>query len=139
MNVRNCARCGKIFNYVSGRPICAACKRGEEESFKDVRSYIRRNPDVSISEVAEACEVDIKMIRQWIREERLSFSKDSAVGIECEKCGKTIRTGRFCKECKAETINDLNNARGVNNSEPITKAPEETKKKNQMRFLNKDR
>ena len=34
MNVRNCKKCGKLFNYISGLPICAGCKEKNEEVFK---------------------------------------------------------------------------------------------------------
>ena len=137
MNVRNCTRCGKLFNYVTGQPICMECRKNLEEKFKDVRHYIKRNPNANISEVAEANEVDIKQIRQWIREERLSFSSESAIGIECERCGKTIKTGRFCEECKKEVTGDLRSA--YKKEEKVEENPFAKKDKDtKMRFLNKN-
>jgi ribosomal protein L32 len=44
--------------------------------------------------------VPVQQLKRWIREERLCFSKDSGVVIQCEKCGASILTGRYCKECK---------------------------------------
>lgn len=120
MSIRNCSRCGKIFNYVAGKPICQNCRKTLEEAFKVTRTYIKRNPNSSIAEVSEACEVDVKQIKQWVREERLAFSKDSAIGIDCEVCGKTIKTGRFCDECKGQMTNELGS---------VYKAPEEDKPK----------
>ena len=32
MNVRNCRKCGKLFNHVMGMPICPACKDALEKS-----------------------------------------------------------------------------------------------------------
>ncbi len=139
MDVRTCQRCKKIFNYVTGQPVCASCKKELEILFKDVRSFIRRNPQASIQEVADECKVDSKQIKQWIREERLSFTSDSAVGIECERCGKSIKTGRFCEECKKETLNELQSVQREHNSDAITNEQENTGRKSQMRFLNKDR
>lgn len=40
MNARNCRKCGKLFNYVSGPPICMACREALEEKFHEVKSYI---------------------------------------------------------------------------------------------------
>ncbi len=139
MDVRTCQRCKKIFNYVAGQPVCASCKRDLEILFKDVRLFIRRNPQASIQQVSEECGVESKQIKQWIREERLSFSSDSAVGIECERCGKSIKTGRFCDECKKETLNDLQSVQRGQNSDSIKSVPESSERKSQMRFLNKDR
>lgn len=139
MNVRNCVKCGKIFNYVAGKPICPNCKKELEDEFKVVRDYIKKNPGASIAEVSEACEVDVKQIKQWVREERLTFSENSAIGIDCEVCGKTIKTGRFCDECKKNVTNDLKNA--YRREEPKAKEenPFAQKHDTKMRFLNKDK
>ena len=55
MNVRNCRKCGKIFNYVSGLPICPACRDEAEKKFQVVKKFIRENPRADIREVAAAC------------------------------------------------------------------------------------
>ena len=44
------------------------------------------------------------------REERLEFSENSRVGLACEKCGRMIRSGRYCKPCKDKLANDLGGA-----------------------------
>jgi predicted amidophosphoribosyltransferase len=137
MDVRNCKKCGRIFNFVGGQPICAQCKSELEDKFVEVKTYIRRNPQANISQVAEECETDIRQIRQWVREERLLFSADSAMGIECEKCGKTIRTGRFCDECKRDTTNELSSAYHKPNSEPV-ESGNKNDSKSRMRFMDKD-
>ena len=38
-------------------------------------------------------------IHDMVREARLTFADDSLVGLECERCGKMIHCGRFCKDC----------------------------------------
>lgn len=137
MDIKNCVKCNKIFNYVAGPSICSNCRQTAEEKFKEVRIFIRKNPKSSVGEVGEACEVDVKQIRQWIREERLSFSEDSAIGIECEVCGKTIKTGRYCDVCKADVVNKLGSA--YQKTEAKDDNPYENKDtSNKMRFLNKD-
>ncbi|HPU63825.1 MAG TPA: flagellar protein, partial [Mobilitalea sp.] len=66
----------------------------------EVKQYVYDHPKAEMHEVSEACNVSIGQIKQWIREERLAFSDDSVIGIDCEGCGVTIKTGRFCKACK---------------------------------------
>lgn len=107
MSIRNCSKCGKIFNYVAGKPVCQTCRKTLEEKFKETRLYIKKNVSASIAEVSQECDVDTKQIKQWVREERLSFSDSSSVGIDCEVCGKSIKTGRFCGECKEKMTGDL--------------------------------
>ncbi len=107
MNARNCRRCGKIFNYVVGMPICPACKEAMEAKFQEVTEYIREHKGVGIREVAEACDVDPQQIRQWLRDDRLEMTEDSAIMLNCEGCGTPIRSGRFCDKCKTQMLTGL--------------------------------
>ena len=107
MNVRNCRKCRRLFNYVVGPVLCNQCKQEMEEVFQVVKKFIRENPGCDIRMVAETCEVDPMQIRQWVKEERLCFSDDSPSGIPCERCGVTIKSGRFCNACKTDIKSDL--------------------------------
>lgn len=100
MEVRPCKQCKRLFNYLSGAPICQGCKDDLEKKFVEVKEYVREHPAGGINEVAEANEVTPNQIRRWIREERLAFSEDSDIGLDCESCGKMIRSGRLCQQCK---------------------------------------
>ncbi len=110
MNLKNCSRCGKMYNYVAGPNLCDPCKKAIEESFQKVKQYIDENPRASLQQIAEDNEVTTKQLQQWIREERLMFSKDSPIQLVCEKCGELISTGRFCAKCKSTMANTLNNS-----------------------------
>lgn len=100
MDVRNCRNCGRMFNYLGGPSICPVCKKETEDKFNQVKEYIRNNPGATINQISEENEVSVQQINQWVREERLEFAKDSPIGLNCEKCGASIRTGRFCEKCK---------------------------------------
>ena len=133
MNLRNCARCGKMFNYVSGQPICEPCKKAIEEDFQKVKQYIADNPRAGLRQIAEDNEVSTKQIQQWIREERLMFTADSPLQIQCENCGETIQTGRFCAKCKAKMANNLTDT--FAKPKPVLQQPVKQEKKAGMRFL----
>lgn len=134
MNVRNCRRCKRLFNYAVGPVICPACRDEMEAEFQKVKKYVQEHARCDIRTVSEECEVDPNQIRQWVREERLEFTDDSGVGLNCEKCGKMIKTGRFCPECKNSMTNSFNSV--INSSRP---APAPVKKQEKespkMRFL----
>ncbi|MBR1865192.1 MAG: flagellar protein [Lachnospiraceae bacterium] len=108
MEVRTCKECKKLFNYLTGPSICPACKDKLEEKFQKVKEYIREHPHEGIGEVAEANDVSSNQIRRWIREERLSFSEESGIGLDCESCGKMIRSGRLCQACKDKLLGNVN-------------------------------
>lgn len=137
MDVRNCKMCGKLFNYMgSGRQICSGCASKLEEQFFEVREYVRDHKDAGINEVAEEFDLPVSQIKQWIREERLAFSENSQIGIECENCGALIKTGRFCKDCKNKLANGLSGS--VARPKPVE--PEKksgTNTRGQARFMDK--
>lgn len=135
MDVRSCRNCGRLFNYLQGQPICAACKQKLEDKFVKVRDYIRENDSASMKEISEANDVSVKQIKQWVREERLTFSSKSAVGIECETCGAMIRTGRFCDKCKNNMASNLKQMYEI---PAVEKKPDKRQRdKDRMRFLDK--
>lgn len=133
MNARNCKRCGRIFTYVSGAPLCPSCKEEMEVKFHEVKDYIQNNRDTTIKTVATECEVDENQIRQWVREERLVFSEDSAVSLLCELCGARIYTGRYCEKCKQDTARSFAGA-GRQTVQPQVQR-KDSRENPRMRFL----
>ena len=135
MNVENCRKCGKIYNYVNGPHICPQCKKALEEDFQKAKEYIRTNPNCSVAAVAEACEIEVAQIRQWLREERLVFGSLEGSDLTCEACGTRILSGRFCEKCKQTVAKGLGDAI----AKPEMPKPEIKKEPtgNKMRFLQK--
>ncbi len=134
MDVINCKKCGKLFNYVAGAKICPACKELEEKTFQTVKEFIGENKHAGINEISEQCDVTPNQIRQWIREERLFFGDESPIGIDCEGCGAIIKSGRYCEKCKNELARGLLDAVKKPEVEtPVRKM--DTKQNPKMRFL----
>ncbi len=132
MEVISCKSCGRLFNYVQGDRICPACTKKMDEKFVEVKKYVRDNPKVDINVLSSEMDVSIRQIKRWIREERLCFTDESPIGLNCENCGAIIKTGRFCRACKDQMTTRIQGAVGV-------KKPEEQRRKdskeNKMRFL----
>lgn len=132
MNVSNCKGCGRLYNVMGTERLCPECMRQLEEKFQKVKAFLNEHPNSPIDIVSEENDVSVKQIRQWVREERLAFAEGSAVGIECESCGKMILTGRYCDSCRGKIANNLMSAL----ERP---KPQETKKavhdRDRMRFL----
>ncbi len=133
MNLRNCSRCGKMFNYIGGQPICENCKKLAEEDFQRVKQFVEENPVAGLKEISEACEVTTKQIQQWVREERLMFTSDSPIQLQCEKCGAKIQTGRYCANCRSKMANNLNDS--FARPKPQLQQPVKKETKAGMRFL----
>ena len=135
MDVRNCRKCGRLFNYIAGMGICPDCQRKSEDDFQKVKEYLLDNPSATVAVTAEACEVEVGQIRQWLREERLTFATVEGSELTCENCGKPIISGRFCDQCKNNIAKGLNNAI----AKPTAPKPEPPKSSgkgpSKMRFL----
>ena len=135
MNVRNCKSCGKLFNYITGAPVCPVCRQALEAKFQVVKQYIRDHKGVGIQEVSEACEVEPGQIRAWLREDRLEVTEDSALMLNCESCGAPIRSGRFCDRCKASMTNSFNSILSANKSVQKQEPAGNSKTNPKMRYL----
>ena len=131
MDVINCKGCGRLFNALTRVRLCPNCQEKLEEKFQEVKRYINENPGSTIDQVSQECDVSAKQIKQWVRDERLTFSEDSMQGIECEQCGAMIRSGRFCDACKTKLQNELRSATYIQSAEE----KKANREKDRMRFL----
>ena len=101
MEPKNCPRCGRIFVKIRD-PICDPCMKEEEQIFEKVREYVRENPDSTIKEICDACEVTAKRILSYLKDGRLEASKGLQGESLCSKCGRPIKSGRMCEKCVLE-------------------------------------
>ena len=100
-DLRNCRRCGKLFVY-TGIPLCMQCVEQDEELFERVKEYIESHPRCTTIEVAEALDIPVEKILQFLREGKLELSRENTnMLLDCERCGRPIYTGRYCSECAA--------------------------------------
>ncbi|MEZ0537215.1 TIGR03826 family flagellar region protein [Caldicellulosiruptoraceae bacterium PP1] len=136
MNVRNCKRCGRVYLY-NGSPICPQCQKEEEEDFKKVKDYLYDHPGASLPEVAKATGVSPDKILRFLKEERLEIIGESNIVLECERCGKSIKTGRLCEDCKNEVGNKFLSY--IDNNKPVKKdEPIKDKKESGYKYLTRD-
>ena len=127
-----CKSCKRMFYYIAGPEVCPQCREVEEEQFKLVKEYLRKNPGANLQEVKEATKVSSKLILRFLREGRLEVTEDSPIALFCEKCGKRILTGIRCTECESEMLKALNQMKGSF----VGKSNDEIRHK--MRFLEAD-
>lgn len=109
MEVRNCTTCGKIFNSVMDIKRCPACRKADDEKFREIRNYLYDHPGASIDEVAEVLEIDKRKILLFLREGRLETLGEHMV-LQCDSCGTPIRTGKLCEACKRDMAMGLKSA-----------------------------
>ena len=98
VNLKNCPKCGRVF-AMTGRDLCQKCLELEDDDYAIVRRYVRDHPRSTVIEVAEETGVSEDIILQYLKDGRLVSNAFSEV-ITCERCGKSIRGGKYCESCK---------------------------------------
>lgn len=138
-DVRNCRKCGKIFSYMGGPPICPVCKQGEEEDFKNIKDYLYKNIGASLTQVAVDLDISVEKIKRFLKEGRLEITtEDGNLFLECESCGKSIRSGKFCSDCERNLASGFKSTAGQMKNELDSSAAEAARKAIGMRYLNKN-
>ncbi|MBE6160341.1 MAG: hypothetical protein E7157_04780 [Lactobacillales bacterium] len=126
MDFCNCNRCNKIFNHMSGPVLCRDC---DKIVFDKIKEYLENNPSSTTKQISENTEISIKIIRQYIKDQRLmEIRKDLNT---CILCGEVIEENlKYCIECskKISLTNELQNMYESRDKE----GPK-------MRFLNNNR
>ena len=137
MEVRNCRQCGRLYNYIGGsyRNLCPSCINQLEDKFTEVKAFIEEHKQATMPDISVSCDVSIKQIEQWIREERLCFADDSPIGIDCEVCGATIKSGRFCDKCKTTMATQFGSM--YENRNPMQESKISDRDRARMRYLDK--
>jgi len=117
--LRNCLRCGRVFAYTYS-PICNKCLEEDEKEYKIVKEYIYDNPGSTVFEVSDATGVSVEKIMRFLREERLELSSENSnLLLECESCGRPIKSGKYCEECKNKIASDMKKEFGLSQKKQV--------------------
>lgn len=115
LKLKNCDKCGRMFQGEEHQKLCSRCNTDADNMFDRVRSYVYDNPDENISAVSEGTGVHKRIILKYIKEGKLIIENPD-FGAECERCGKSIDSGRFCAACAHELKQGL--SAGLKEDEP---------------------
>ncbi len=106
MDLRNCPHCGKLFAYDGSYKLCNVCRNDEEEDFQKVKNYLWDNPNATIEEVHIETDVKREMIIKFVHDGRLlADGINFNFMLECDRCGKSIVSGKYCSKCQQDLIN----------------------------------
>lgn len=107
MRLVNCVRCGKAYEYNGISNYCPICMRFDEENFKMIKEYLYEHPKATVLQVAGDLDISVKMIKRYLREGRLEIIEAENFFLECEQCGTSIKTGRYCEKCMKYLDNSI--------------------------------
>jgi flagellar protein len=114
MDLKNCIECGRSFASKDGEKLCKRClEKKVEDDFKKVRDYLYDHPGADIKEVSEVTGVEEKIILKLLRQDRIEVIDEENSILKCKRCGKPIKSGRMCDDCKkiefAKSLQDAGN------------------------------
>jgi predicted transcriptional regulator len=99
-----------MFGSENGQIYCSKCRGTDEEDFRKVRNYLYDNPGASVQEVSKETGVEEQTIIRFLKQERIEIVEDENAILSCERCGVSIKTGRYCEKCKNEIKKELGSA-----------------------------
>lgn len=105
--LRNCKRCGRMFQFKGYSDICYNCYTRDEIEFKRIKEYLYEHPFAKIFEVSSDLDIPVSKLKRFLREGRLEIVEKTNAFLLCEKCGKPIRSGQYCDECLSQSNKDL--------------------------------
>lgn len=106
MRVLNCISCGKIFKPIVDTKVCQNCVKADEEWLSRIRDHLYDYPDASLDNVSNMLEIDREKIISFIKAGKLEHI--SHMAIQCENCGESIESGKYCDECIREMKSNFN-------------------------------
>lgn len=103
-----CKACnGKLYYLKDGRYHCRKCGHETMDDLGKVKSFLKQNEDATVMFIAQSTGVDSELIEMVLREGEIEIPRDSNYYLSCEKCGCSIREGKFCSSCVYEITGDI--------------------------------
>ena len=115
-----CEKCGgKMFYQGSGLYQCRDCGAEQMDDFGKIKAFLDANGPTPAVTIAKATGVDRETINYYLRRGRVEIPEGSKFYLKCEKCGCSIRYGRYCPEC----VKNAADKRGVLLTEEMGERP----------------
>ena len=95
-----CEVCGgKLKRIDVGLYECIACQHQELDDFGKIKAYLAKQGVASAYDIHLATGVEVEVIEYFLKDGRLEIPEGSKLYIKCEKCGCSLRYGRYCEAC----------------------------------------
>lgn len=131
----SCKVCGRFFESEVQAEYCPECKKSDDIMYTKVREFLLEKPRSSIFTVTTELKIPVKVIKRFLREDRLEIVEVNNGFLKCDKCGKSISSGYYCSECKAGRNRNIGEAPAAADSN--SDAPDSLKvtNENKLKYL----
>lgn len=106
-----CEDCGgKMFYQDAGMYQCEECGNIALDDFGKIKEYLDEHNGATAKEISIETGVELKIIGMFLKDGRLQIPNGSKMFIKCERCGCSLRNGRYCEDCTKELAGQLEGA-----------------------------
>ncbi len=100
MGMIKCARCKNTFEKIRSK-VCPMCLDDEDADFEKIRSALHDQPNMTLTQVAEAADVTRECVLRMLDEGMISNVKLDDDSIRCGMCGARAisATKKLCAKC----------------------------------------
>ncbi len=131
-----CELCkGKMYYVHGGLYRCDKCGHEVLDDFGKVKTFIELNGPSPALTISAATGVATEIIELFLKQGRVEIPDGSKYYIKCERCGCSIRFGRFCPECVQELAGGIKSVFCAEMGE----RPKREDMSGKMHFLNRAR
>lgn len=103
-----CEKCkGKLFYKGGGRYECSSCDAFVLDDFGKIKAFLEENGPTPMLVIAQATGVQYEVVEQFLKKGRLEIPEGSKYYLGCEKCGCSIRYGKYCPDCIREVAGGI--------------------------------
>ena len=124
---------GKLYHIGSGKYKCQACDKAVLDDFGKVKQFLEENGATPIVVISQSTGVSTEIIEDLLRDGRVEITENSKYFISCQKCGCSIRSGRFCIDCAKELSHGIQKIF----FNEIGEKPKKVDMQGKMHFINK--
>ena len=106
-----CEECGgKMFYQDAGTYQCENCGEIALDDYGKIKEYLEEHDGATAKEISVGTGVELKIIGMFLKDGRIQIPKGSRMFIKCERCGCSLRNGRYCEDCTRELAGQLKGA-----------------------------
>lgn len=98
---------GKYFHLGGGEYKCQNCNDIKYDDFGKVKKFLDENGPASTLVISSATGVSSETIEFLLKDGRVEIIEGSKYYLRCDRCGCSIRSGRFCIDCAKQLTNGL--------------------------------
>ncbi len=105
-----CENCkGRMFYLHSGIYKCESCGNEVLDDFGKVKNFLEENGPTPAMVVEQATGVRGEVIEFFLKKGKVEIPEGSKYYLKCERCGCSLRFGKFCTFCVKEMTGDITN------------------------------